>query len=372
MQETETSGSTAEEFALPEWTPEPLRELWELVSQYAIVGFLILAVLSWIAGKLAVFVIGRTLLRLTRQTKTEVDDQIAARLQRPIFITVFFGGLAFAFRSLNLSHAVTAPTVQVLKTLVVLSWLGAGFPISRLLLDTLSRYRDKFMMVEERTLPLFEIAAKLILLAGGSYAVLLIWNIDLTAWLASAGVIGIAVGFAARDTLANLFAGFFIVTDAPYTIGDFIVLESGERGRVVNVGIRSTRLETRDDIEITIPNASIANAKIINESGGKWEKERIRIKVGVAYGSDLDKVCEVLEKIAVGHKEVCGDPAPRVRLRGFGDSSVDFELLCWIEEPVLRGKLSHDLYMDIYKTFTREDIEIPYPKHDVYVHKMPS
>lgn len=360
------------EFKLPDWIPEPVADAWDFVSHYPVIGFLILAVLSWVAGKLAVSVIGRTILRLTHQTRTDIDDLIAKLVQRPIFITVFFGGLALAFRSLELADGITRNTEGVLKTLVVLSWLAAGFPISRLLLDTLARHRDKFTLVEERTLPLFDITAKVLLLAGGSYAILIIWHIDPTAWLASAGVIGIAVGFAARDTLANLFAGFFIVTDAPYKLGDFIVLESGERGRVINVGIRSTRLETRDDVEITIPNAAIANAKVINESGGKWEKERIRIKVGVAYGSDLDQVVSVLEKVAVEHDEVCKEPKARVRLRGFGDSSVDFELLCWIDEPVLRGKVSHQLYMAIYKAFGREGIEIPYPKRDVYVHKLPA
>ena len=76
------------------------------------------------------------------------------------------------------------------------------------------------------------------------------------------------MGFAAKDTLANLFAGVFILADAPYKIGDFIVLDGGERGRVTKIGIRTTRILTRDDVEITIPNATIANSKIINESGG--------------------------------------------------------------------------------------------------------
>ena len=79
-----------------------------------------------------------------------------------------------------------------------------------------------------------------------------------------------------------------------------------------------------------------------------------------------------MKKVALEHDHICADPAPRVRLRAFGDSSLDFELLCWIDEPVLRGKLSHELYMDVYKTFNREEIEIPYPKHDVYIQQMPT
>ena len=127
-----------------------------------------------------------------------------------------------------------------------------------------------------------------------------------------------------------------------------------------------------DDIEVTVPNATIANAKIINESGGKWEKERIRIKVGVAYGSDVDQVCKVLKQIALDHDHICESPEPRVRMRAFGDSSLDFELLAWIDEPVLRGKLTHLMLMDVYKTFQREGIEIPFPKRDVYLYQMPT
>lgn len=387
MQEVQSSDSQAPseiaqaeaavtaKWQMPDWMPQPVVDAWNLVGDYPILGFFLIVVVSYVVARLVVFLIGRSLQRLAAQTKTDLDDKIAALIQRPIFNTFFFAGLAIAIH--NLARSLEVPdgplnfTVRILMTFVVLSWLGALFPISRLLLDSLGRHQEKFHMVEERTLPLFEITMKLLLLAGGSYAVLEVWGIDPTAWLASAGVLGIAVGFAARDSLANLFAGFFIVTDAPYKLGDFIVLDSGERGRVINVGIRSTRLETRDDVEITIPNAAIANSKIVNESGGKWERERIRVKVGVAYGSDLDQVCAVLKKIPTAHKEICDDPAPRVRLRGFGDSSVDFELLCWIDEPVLRGRLLHEMYMEIYKTFDKEGIEIPYMKHDVYIHKMP-
>ncbi|MEM9599066.1 MAG: mechanosensitive ion channel family protein, partial [Acidobacteriota bacterium] len=309
--------------------------------------------------------------RLAAKTETDIDDQLIDLFERPIFLTVFLFGLALATRSLELPEPFTRRTIDVLQTFVVLSWLGAGLPASRLFLDALGSLRHRFPLVEERTIPLFDILSKLLLFGGATYVLITIWGIDPAPWLASAGVVGIAVGFAARDTLANLFAGIFIVADAPYKLGDYIILDTGERGRVTQVGIRSTRLLTRDDIEITVPNSVIGNAKIINESGGPWEKERIRIKVGVAYGSDVDRVCELLKAIAVEHDHICPNPVPRVRMRGFGDSSLDFELLCWIDEPELRGKLSHEMYMDVYKTFARENVEIPFPQRDLWVRGMP-
>jgi small-conductance mechanosensitive channel len=380
MQDTASQAAVqepvAEALKLPEWVPEPIVEFWDLLDSYPLIGFGILILVSFLAAKLAQAIVRRGITRLTRKTKTEFDDKVVALLHRPVFILVFFTGLAVAIKDLAkdlaFSDELTRTVVNVLQTLIVLVWFRAGFPFFNLVLDGVSRLRDRFTLIEERTLPLFDILAKVILIAGASYMLLDVWDFDPTPWLASAGVLGIAIGFAAKDTLANLFGGFSILADAPYQIGDFIVLETGERGRVTNVGIRSTRLETRDDIEITIPNASIANAKIMNESGGKWEKERIRIKVGVAYGSDVDRVCEVLEQVAVGHEHVCPEPAARVRMRGFGDSSLDFELLCWIDEPVLRGRLSHELYMDVYKALNREKIEIPFPKRDVYLYQVPA
>jgi small-conductance mechanosensitive channel len=199
------------------------------------------------------------------------------------------------------------------------------------------------------------------------YFVLLAWNINVTAWIASAGILGLAISFAAKDTLANLFAGVFILADAPYTLGDFIVLQSGERGEVTHIGIRSTRILTRDDVEITIPNSIMGNVKIINETGGPSEKYRIRIKVGVAYGSDIDKVQSLLSNVAESHPEVCQTPSPRVRFRTFGDSSLDHELLCWVEKPVMRGRVSHALNTEVYRRFLEEGIEIPFPQRDIHI-----
>jgi MscS family membrane protein len=87
----------------------------------------------------------------------------------------------------------------------------------------------------------------------------------------------------------------------------------------------------------------------------------------VAYGSDVDQVVRVLEQVATDHDAFCRVPTPRVRMRGFGDSSLDFELLCWVDHPSERGLVSHHLYMDIYKALAREGIEIPFPQRDLWV-----
>ncbi|SVD36121.1 uncharacterized protein METZ01_LOCUS388975, partial [marine metagenome] len=186
---------------------------------------------------------------------------------------------------------------------------------------------------------------------------------------ASAGVLGIVLGLAAKDTIANLFSGIFIMVDSPYKEGDYINLDSGERGYVMNIGIRSTRIMTRDDIEITIPNSVIANAKIINESGGPHEKERVRLSVGVAYGSDVDLVKNILVDIAKNSELISQKFEPRVRFREFGESSLNFQLLFWIDKPEARGRTLDALNTAIYKEFNNNNIEIPFPQRTVHLKK---
>jgi len=131
-------------------------------------------------------------------------------------------------------------------------------------------------------------------------------------------------------------------------------------------------LLTRDDVEITVPNSIMGNAKITNETGGPYERYRIRVKVGVAYGSDIDKVKSVLMDVAASQPEVCKAPAPRVRFRAFGDSSLDHELLCWVDRPILRGRVTHLLNTAVYKRFIKEEIDIPFPQRDVYIKTAPA
>ncbi|HMK33439.1 MAG TPA: mechanosensitive ion channel domain-containing protein [Desulfomonilaceae bacterium] len=179
------------------------------------------------------------------------------------------------------------------------------------------------------------------------------------------GIGGIAVALAGREALSNLIGTAMIILDRPFKLGDFIILGDGERGVVAEVGFRSTRIRTRDDILISVPNSVVANTKMINESA-PISLFRIRIKVGVAYGSDLTQVERVLLRIAAQNEAVVPDPAPRVRFRNFGDSALDLELLCWIDPPELKGKITHELLWAIYEEFKNEKIEIPFPQRDVH------
>lgn len=345
-----------------------LDDLLQLFGSNPLVHAAILVAVTIVLAKIIDWIVDRGLRVWARRSATDLDDRLLQLLHKPVFLSVLLIGLYLALQRLELSSGVHLFYGRVLKTLAVLVWTQFALRSGSILLDTLSRLEQRFTIVQPRTVSLFDQIAKIVLAGGAVYLLLVAWGVDPRGWLAGAGIVGIAVGFAAKDTLANLFSGLFILADAPYQIGDFIVLDSGERGVVTQIGLRSTRLLTRDDIEVTIPNAVIANAKITNESGGRWEKERVRLRVSVAYGSDIDRVRELLLTVARSHPEIDAEPEPRVRFRAFGDSGLQLELLGWIHQPVLRGRVLDALNTEVYKRFAQEGIEIPFPKRDVYLH----
>lgn len=344
-----------------------MKTLFELIQAHPQLHAVAILLGAVLAGFIADLVVRRVLRRLTRRTQTTLDDVIIDALRRPLFVSVLFAGIGVALPKLEPTETTQYVVQGLLITIAVLMWSGALFRSGKAVLGVLAARQDEFAVVNTRTIPLFDIVVKIVVVAAASYGVLLAWDVDVTAWLASAGVMGIAIGFAAKDTLSNFFAGIFILADAPYKLGDFVVLASGERGMVTDIGIRSTRLLTRDDIQIIVPNASIGNAKIMNESGGPHEKERIRVTIGVAYGSDVEHVREVLMQAAADAKYLAKDPAPRVRFRTFDESALNFQLMGWIDEPVLRGRALDDLNAKVYNALNASDIEIPYPHRVVHL-----
>ncbi|PCJ22403.1 MAG: mechanosensitive ion channel protein [SAR86 cluster bacterium] len=328
--------------------------------------------LSFLAAWFFNRIIITSLKRLALKTQFEFDNHLLDLFHSPVYNSLLVLGLSTATLILSPPVIYLNIILSLLKSFVLVVWAGFFLRANRLLLTRLALNEKRVKIVHHQTLPLFLNLINIIIVVLAVYFIFSAWGVNMTAWLASAGIAGIAIGFAAKDTLANLFSGVFIMADAPYKIGDFIVLDTGERGAVTHIGIRSTRILTRGDVEVTIPNSVMGNTKIINESGGPHEKYRCKVSVGVAYGTDIDKVREILMEIALAEADVCADPEPKVRFRTFGASSLDFDLLIWIDQPVLRGKVVDTLNCEIYRKFIEHNIEIPYSKQDLYIKEFPS
>ena len=317
-------------------------------------------------AKIADIFTDKVVRRMAKISKSELDDSLIDLLHRPIFFTVIAIGAVHSIEILDVSEKFVFYSSGILFTILAVLWCVCIIKISGLVIErTIIKVRDITGLSKELT-PLIENIWTVLIIISAVMFILSIWKVDITPLIASAGIVGVAVALAAKDTLANFFGGISIFVDKPYKIGDYIVLDGGERGEVVRIGIRSTRIKTRDDILISIPNSIIANTKIINESA-PVPNFRIRIPVSVAYGTNIDRVENLLLDVADKNENVQDDPEPRVRFRTFGDSGLNLELLCWAKEPAIRGKTIHEINKVIYNRFNDESITIPFPHRTVYM-----
>ena len=314
-------------------------------------------------AKLADLFIDRLLLRIARHTHWEADERIISIIHRPIYWTIFLLGL---IHTTMLQPEPPSPwnlvLPNILKTLILVVWWVSLIREITLLHEDNAGWL--MARIDKTHFYMLKNVSRIVLLFTGILWGLVIWKVNLTPLFASAGIVGIAVALAARDTLANFFGGIALFVDAAYKVGDYIILDSGERGEVVEVGIRSTKIRTRDDIMITVPNSIMSTTKIINQSAPE-PRYRIRIDIGVAYDSDLRQVEKTLLEVARTNHGLAEKPEPRVRVRRFGDSAIHFQLLVWVKDPRDRGVQTHNLIKMIHQAFQDNGIEIPYPQRDL-------
>jgi small-conductance mechanosensitive channel len=310
--------------------------------------------------------------RLTRRSSSDLDDRIVGMMFLAIIRTVILVGINLATLDFVHNERLEVLISSVTTTLVILIW-GRFFAVAGTdSFKRLSQNADRYKWIQPQTLPLVQFMFKVFLFGLMTYLIMSAWHINLTSWLASAGVVGIAVGFAAKDTLANFISGVFILVDSPYKVGQYIIIDGETRGVVTDIGIRSTRLLTRDNVEVTVPNAVIGNAKIVNESSGPSPKMRVRVNSSVAYGSDVDQVREVLLAALEGVPHVSEDQPPVVRFVAMGESSLDFQVLVWLKHPVFRGRVIDHINTQVYKALTAAGIEIPFPQRDLHIKEWPA
>jgi small-conductance mechanosensitive channel len=300
--------------------------------------------------------------RLTARIPGEVDDVVLGNAHVGVWTSIGLVGVYLGTTHLDVSPGMLDVARATTLSAVTLIWAYTLVRTAPPVLEavTASRYVDR------QVVPIFQNIWTA--LAGGIslFLIFSFWEVNVTPLLASAGVLGIVVGLAARDAIANFFGSIALYADGTYTVGDYVVLESDERGRVEDISIRSTVIRTRDDVLVTIPNAQLNSAAIVNESVPQ-RHQRIRVPVGVAYGTDIEEVEDILLSLAEGSEAIRDRPTPRVFMREFGDSALNLELLCWIDDSRLRERARDDLMRAIYDAFCEADIEIPFPQRDVHV-----
>jgi MscS family membrane protein len=340
-----------------------------LTNRYWRVIF-ILALAGLVALLLRIFVLP-LLNRLSRRTSSKIDDQLLARINPAVLRTVVLEGLHWAIIDYLHDESLHFMIHGLVVTLLVLIWGRVALECGTIIFRRASEQTDRKTWIQPSTLPLIQFGFKVVVFGTQAYLIMTAWNINLTSWLASAGVVGIAVGFAAKDTLANFISGVFILIDAPYSVGQYIIIDNQTRGVVTDIGMRSTRLLTRDNVEVTVPNAVIGNAMVVNESSGPSTHMRVRVSVSVPYGSDVDEVKDLLLSCAQDVPYTAGDREAAVRFDAMGDSALMFTVRVWVEYPEFRGRVIDTLNTRIYKALGQAGIEIPFPQQDIHVKSWP-
>jgi len=254
----------------------------------------------------------------------------------------------------------SAQDLILLPTLFVALWLAVGFLVRLFRTHVLEAAGVGSGPQETLTILLrygLTFVGALVLLQG--------FGVDVRALAIGVSVLGVGIGFGLQNIANNFVSGLLLNLERPIRPGDYVNVGDYE-GSVVRVGGRSTTIRTIDGVLILIPNSRFLETEVVNWNLGD-PRSRIHVTVGVAYGSDPARVRRALLEAARSHPEVEPDPRPQVQMLGFGDSSLDFELLAWTRNPRDKNRLASDLNFQIVERLRSHGIEIPFPQRDLHL-----
>jgi len=203
-------------------------------------------------------------------------------------------------------------------------------------------------------------------IAVGFFFAFKVVHLDLSSLAVIVGGLGIGIGFGLQNIVSNFVSGLIILAERPIAIGHRVEV-GGVAGQVTKISLRSTVVVTNDNITIIVPNSNFITNPVTNWSYGD-PKVRLRLPVGVAYGSDVEKLREVLLGIAAENPAVLKEPAPMVRFLEFGDSSLNFELAVWTIDMAHRPtRFRSELYFAMERKLRENNIEVPFPQRDLHL-----
>ena len=323
--------------------------------------------LVWvIIALIATVVLKIVLARLTKRTDTTVDDEILGVVQTPILLLVVLYGIvdSLIYLKLPLNIISKVKSVYDFGTMMISIWLV--FRLFQIGLAFIGERWDKKqeLQVKSTLIPLIDKLGRAILFIVVVMLILNFFGIDLTVFMAGAGIVGLVIAFAAQDTLANFFAGIFLIMEPKIKVNDTIGFDN-EVYMVRKIGLRTSHLyDIIQNIDIIVPNHTLATSKLINLNEPD-AKLRIRIDIPVAYGTDIDKLEKIIYDISNNHPNIITDVPlnpPNLFFDKFGDSSLDFYFIFWIRDLEERFQVKHEILKEIYQRLCAENIEIPWPQ----------
>ena len=349
----------------------------QFISGNPYLKFLAILVITFIVAFLAKVILRKVLKPLAKKTKTKIDDLIIKSLSSVIFYIVLLLGF-----KIELGHFFEKEYFGWLKKTVYdnLSNLINTFLIliiSILLFKIIGNFAQQWMKewkfktktsTDERLIPFLQKILKAVVIILSIIFVFNAWKINISPLLATAGIAGLAVGLAIKDSLSNILGGLQLVLDRTFKVGDKVQLESGEMGVILDIGLRSTKLKTYDNEVIYIPNGYLANAKIKNFTQPDISI-RVNVEFGVEYGSDTEKVRKVVLEAIEKIDSVIEEPEPVVQFLKMSDFSLDFVARAWVKNYTSAYSTKLKMTDVIYDALNKASISIPFPTRTVYTKK---
>ncbi|MCE5298874.1 MAG: mechanosensitive ion channel [Methanoregulaceae archaeon] len=332
----------------------------------------VIIVLAGVVIAIVMFLIVRWLEKKADATASQIDDIIIASIGTPAVIAVLvisvFAALQVASLPSGLEWIVESRYFDAIYVIIG-AWIVSGFVYNFISIYGSRVVGETESDIDDRMIALALVVSKYLIWFVAFLLILGILEIDITPFLAAAGIIGLAFALAAQDILSNFFGGAIIAVDKPFKLHDRIKINE-YIGDVVHVGPRSTRLKTLDNQIITIPNSTITNSFVVNYAMPDT-RLKVRIPIGVAYGTEVSTVKRILKEIARELSEsipyIMADPEPAVYFLEFGTSSLNFQLVLWTSDVTKIWEVQDAVNMLIAKRFAEEKIELPFPQMDVHL-----
>ena len=326
--------------------------------------FLFILVVSVVVAFLAKFVMRQVLKPLAKKTKTRIDDLIIKSISSIIFYIILILGFKIGIQHFEFETAIYSSIINTLFILIIVVM------VLRIITNFSKHWLNEWAAktastADDRLIPLVAKILKAVTIILGFFFIFDTWNINLSPLLATAGIAGIAIGFAVRDSLANILGGIQLVLDKAFKVGDKVELESGEMGEILDIGIRSTKLRTYDNEVIYIPNGSLANTKIKNFTVPDVSV-RVNVNFGVEYGSDPEKVRSVVLDAVKKIDTVIEDPEPVVQFLNMSDFALDFVARVWIQSYTEAYSTKLKVTDEVYNALNKAHIGIPFPTRTIY------
>ncbi|TKJ17674.1 hypothetical protein CEE44_04040 [Candidatus Woesearchaeota archaeon B3_Woes] len=347
-----------------------INQITAYVTDYKYLQSLLIFVFFFIISKLVVYISEKHILKITAKTKTEVDDLIIKKINKPISFILLFVGIRLALVPLPVAEKALGHINHAVSSLVIIAVGYIVFDILNILLNSWSTTFAKKTKseIDDNIVSLLNKVSRIVVGLLVLLFILDVWGVKVGPLLASLGIAGLAVAFALQPTLSNIFGGISMILDKTIKIGDVIKLDGGEGGKVHDIGIRSTKIKTWDNEIITIPNGKLVDTQIKNKTLPD-PSIRINIEFGVEYGSDVDQVKKLALETVKKIPEVLKDPEPQIWFTQMGDFALNFKIMFWVDELSKKWPTHQKAITELYNNLNKAQIGIPFPTRTVYLHK---